>query len=279
MAAVQYDHAYPLDNQEEVSRLGNQHDVIKDTTGGRLILAPIDFTASPLKILDSGTADGTWIRDVAGLYPSIEHEFYGTDIKPAEFPVDPPKGTNYQVHDINNPWPGDWEGRFDFVHQRLVLVAAGANQENALKSLGRLVRPGGWIQVMEATNELPESCGPEMRKFVGVMNSVFQVMGADLKATERISEWLGEAGFVDIEHCTLPMKLGAQNPDATLAQRGVFSTSTAAKGLAKFAKSLPPGTTDLSSEELDTLGTGLEKELMKVGGVYPLQAVWGRKPV
>lgn len=48
--------AYPLDNDEEVSRLSNQHDVLKDEMG-ELVLAPIDLS-TPLRILDSGTADG-----------------------------------------------------------------------------------------------------------------------------------------------------------------------------------------------------------------------------
>jgi hypothetical protein len=47
---------YPLENEEEISRLSNQHDVLKGEMG-QLVLAPIDLS-SPLRILDSGTADG-----------------------------------------------------------------------------------------------------------------------------------------------------------------------------------------------------------------------------
>ncbi|RYP49412.1 hypothetical protein DL768_004885 [Monosporascus sp. mg162] len=276
MASEHYEHAYPLENSEESSRLRNQHDVIKDAMGG-LVLAPINLSASPLRILDSGTADGTWIRDLTAATAPVSHEFFGTDINPAEFPADSPANIAYQAQDINQPWPTEWEGQFDFVHQRLVLVGAGPKQKEALQSLGGLVKPGGWIQVIEATNKLPEGCGPVMHAFVELMNAVFETMGADLNLADRLPEWLEGAGFVDIQDRLISMKLGARNSDATLASRGVFSTSTAARGLAQFGKTLPPGKISLSSEKLDTLGSDLEEELKKVGGVYPLRVVWGRK--
>lgn len=180
---------------------------------------------------------GTWIRDLAATCAPVRHEFYGTDINPADFPTDPPAGTIYKAHDVNKPWPEDWNSRFDLVHQRFVLVAGGPKQKEVLESLGELVKPGGWIQLIEATNVIPETCGPVMHSFVKVMNGVFKVMGADLKLTERIPEWLEGAGFIDVEDRIVPLKLGAKNPDATLARRGVFSTTSAATGLAGFAKS------------------------------------------
>lgn len=48
---------YVLESEDEISRLANQHDVIKDEMGG-LVFAPINLTTAPLRILDSATADG-----------------------------------------------------------------------------------------------------------------------------------------------------------------------------------------------------------------------------
>lgn len=58
MASTSYKHSYPLENSNETKRLQNQHELYKDEMGGRLVLAPIDVKTSPLRILDSGTADG-----------------------------------------------------------------------------------------------------------------------------------------------------------------------------------------------------------------------------
>lgn len=57
MASKSNDTGYFLASDDEISRLSNQHNVIKDAMGG-LLLAPIDLSAKPLRILDSATADG-----------------------------------------------------------------------------------------------------------------------------------------------------------------------------------------------------------------------------
>jgi hypothetical protein len=61
MAAQSEDTGYLLASEEVMSRLSNQHDVIKDAMGG-LVLAPINLSAKPLRILDSATADGICLR-------------------------------------------------------------------------------------------------------------------------------------------------------------------------------------------------------------------------
>lgn len=52
------DAGYFMATDEEMSRLENQHSVIKDAMGGSLLLQPIDLSVGPLRILDSATADG-----------------------------------------------------------------------------------------------------------------------------------------------------------------------------------------------------------------------------
>ncbi|KAF2973068.1 hypothetical protein GQX73_g500 [Xylaria multiplex] len=278
MAFTSYKHTYPLENSNESTRLQNQHEVIKDAMGG-LILAPIDLKSSPLRILDSGTADGTWIRDFAASVAPVQHNLYGTDLNPAEFPSDVPPGTVYQAQDVNQPWPQDWEGTFDLVHQRLVLVAAGPKQKDALLSLCGLVKPGGWIQLIEATNKLPDGCGPNMVAFVDLMKAIFVNLGADLDLAERMPEWLKEAGFVDVNFVDIATKMGATNPKTELAQRGVISSSIAANGLAQFGKNLPAGALTIPAEKLETLGSDLREELKEMGALYPLRVVWARKPL
>lgn len=47
------------DTSKEVERLRNQHELIRDGMGGKLIRAPIDLSKPDLHILDVATADGT----------------------------------------------------------------------------------------------------------------------------------------------------------------------------------------------------------------------------
>ena len=50
-----------LDNPDEITRLSYNHELFKDALNGKLVLAPIDFSTGPKKILDSATADGDFV--------------------------------------------------------------------------------------------------------------------------------------------------------------------------------------------------------------------------
>lgn len=51
------DSKYWMESQVERKRLASNHYIAKDEMKDKLVLAPVDFS-QPLKILDSGTADG-----------------------------------------------------------------------------------------------------------------------------------------------------------------------------------------------------------------------------
>ncbi|MCJ1352293.1 MAG: hypothetical protein MMC33_002277 [Icmadophila ericetorum] len=269
---------YILESDNEMSRLSNQHEVIKDAMGG-LLQMPIDYSKGPLRILDSGTADGFWIQDLASSIPAGDHEFIGTDVNPSVFPKSPPPGQTYQVQDINKPWPATWHNYFDIVHQRLTLVGAGQHGQAVVSNLAELVKPGGWIQLIEGENMIDEKDGPAMHDFLKLMKDTFTLMGANIHFARDMAGWLKAVGFEDVQDRLFDSYLGATNKDPKLAQHGVISSSVGCAGLVEFAKTLPSGPPSLSKEELDTLGPRLRAELTERGGNYPLRVVWGRKPL
>ncbi|KAJ3561267.1 hypothetical protein NPX13_g9014 [Xylaria arbuscula] len=278
MAPTSHKYSYPLVGSDEFKRLQNQHEVIKDAMGG-LVLAPIDLETSPIQILDSGTADGTWIRDLEASVAPAQHSLYGTDLDPAGFPTSASSGTVYSVQDITQTWPRDWESKFDLVHQRLVLSGAGHKQKEAVLSLCSLVKPGGWIQLIEATNKIPDGCGPHMNALVDLIKAIFVEWKGNLDLVEKIPKWLKEVGFIDVNFVDVELKLGATNPKAELARRGVISTGHAAQALSQLGKSLPPGTLTISADRLETLSHDLGDELQEMGALYPLRIIWARKPM
>lgn len=162
----------------------------------------------------------------------------GTDIDPSKFPSPPPAGQTYVVQDINKPWPETWKESFDLVHQRLALVAGGPAQKEALANLAALVKPGGWIQLIEATNNLPEENGPAMRNFVAIMKGVFTAAGSSLDLGNELPGWVKELGFEEVQDIVANTKLGATNPDPNLAKQGIYSSNVAATGLAKYGQSM-----------------------------------------
>lgn len=130
------------------------------------------------------------------------------------------------------------------MHQRLALVGTGAAVQTAVARLAELVRPGGWIQLIEAENVIDENDGPAMHDFLKLMKDIFTTMGANVKLAGQLHGWLEALGFRDVHERLVNVYMGARNTNPQLAQQGVRSTSIAAGGLVDFAKSQSPTRTD-----------------------------------
>jgi len=65
-----------------------------------------------------------------------------------------------QVQNINDSWPQDWHNSFDLIHQRHTLAGAGPWTKEAVNSLTKLVKHGGWIQLTEAEQIIGKSDCP-----------------------------------------------------------------------------------------------------------------------
>ena len=107
----------------EQRRLQGQNEVLLHALG-QAILAPIDLKKGSLYILDSGGAGGCWSRSLAKACAPVQHHFFSADIDGTIFPSNPESGFTYIAHDIRKPWPAEYQGFFDLVHQRNVLAGA-----------------------------------------------------------------------------------------------------------------------------------------------------------
>lgn len=90
----------------------------------------------------------TWLVDAAKeLSPSAI--LHGVDIEQKMFNVNRPPNISLSVNSITN-LPLEWTGRFDFVHQRLLLTALRKDEwVAAISNMHRTLRQGGWIQLGE----------------------------------------------------------------------------------------------------------------------------------
>ncbi|KAI1478690.1 hypothetical protein F4774DRAFT_384738 [Daldinia eschscholtzii] len=276
---------YWMESQGERKRLASNHFIAKDAMGGKLVCAPVDFS-KPVKVLDSGTADGTWLLDLVFSLPSLPdgtHEFVGTDLNPAPFPPSPPPNVSFAVHDIKQPWPESEHGQYSLVHQRLTLLGAGPAPAASVSHLYSLVKPGGWIQLCEASMVFPpeivnEERTPAYCDLLRLMKSVAEHVGAAWEMGGKLRGLLEGVGCTDIGEEDVVLNLGRTNKNDALCEDGVRSCGIAVEGLSKFAKTFPPEKQPLSAERYETLRADLEKELSEKGVVFPLKVVWGRKP-
>ena len=162
--------------------------------------------------------------------------YVGTDINPTFFPTSHGKQFNFYKHNVADSWPENEQGTFDLVHQRLTLPgAAPAPLPSAIQNLFDLVKPGGWIQLVEAEQICPES-GPVFSQFLDLVRDVFDATGAGWEYAGKMREWLEDAGAVDIREISVDMALGATHKDKTLAEKGATCTAGAIAGLVMHAK-------------------------------------------
>ena len=269
------DHYFLQENASEVQRLTYQHEVIKAHMGS-LIFAPVPLSQPNLRILDSATADGRWLRDVSS-HLTAPYQLVGTDIVAGYFPAQRPAHTELLLQDIASPWPEEMRGSFDLVHQRLALPGCGTHpMRAAVEGLLGLMKPGGWIQLIEADHSGPASEGVAMRESFRLIKELFRGIGVDDVYARALRGWLEEMGMEEVREKVLDVRLGAANEDAGLAIKGTRSFVLATQGLVKVARRVP---TSFTSEQLDKIVPDMERELNNVGGIHRLYCVWGRKPL
>ncbi|KAK0121905.1 hypothetical protein ONS95_010181 [Cadophora gregata] len=263
-------------DEEEIYRLTIQHELFKSAYSA-LILAPINLSQPGLKILDSATADGLWLRE---LQPSLAtpHSLVGTDINPNFFPHTPTDDITLKVQDITKPWPADWAGQYDLVHSRNGLAGCGSFPvSEALKNLIGLVKPGGWIQLVEMSFEgVKDTSGP-LFEFKVLLDAFFSAAKAQWNFANRLEGWLVEAGMVDVEVKISQMPYGKACDDEETAKKSLESFRHGAIAVCGAARAM--GVDGFASEQLDAFPGRLDKYLMEHRAEVPVVCVWGRKPL
>ncbi|KAK4099518.1 hypothetical protein N658DRAFT_508562 [Parathielavia hyrcaniae] len=238
-------------NQGEVERMRNQHEWIKGSFGG-LIKAPIDLYKPHQKILDSATADGTWICDIASLFPP-ETELIGFEVAPQMFrrPEDLPPNVALVPGDITKALPQEWNHNFDLVHQRFLCPAFAP--DTVREMIGRLmecVKPGGWIQLVEpAANE-------------------------NVSASPSSIGW-PPSGFVNINVKTKALVVGVFQHNKELDARGRKNFRTIVNN---FMQVVDPKTLGVSEENKHTVLDRFNADLEKYRTALRHNIIWAQRP-
>lgn len=206
-------------NQSEKARLAYQHEVVLDAMGGRAVLAPVEMTATSLRILDSGAANGRWLLDLrrslqGEARPTVQHEYVGTDIDPSLYPSSPPPDVTFRNQSIREPFPAEWQGTFDLAHQRLVMAAASPPQTTVASvtaALAGLLRPGGWLQLVELDNDCVAENGPVLRRLLQYHQQNSAAGGLGPNISVHLVDAMREAGLRTIEMRVVDVYYGALN--------------------------------------------------------------------
>ncbi|PTU17394.1 hypothetical protein P175DRAFT_0445685 [Aspergillus ochraceoroseus IBT 24754] len=262
----------------EYDRLRTQHALVKTSMNGKLLYCPVDLNQPNIRILDSATAEGTWLIDLAQSVPSSA-TLIGTDIAPQHFAAELGRPSNVQLltHSILDTWPVELQGSFDVVHQRFVLtVASNETGPDAVRKLFACVKPGGWIELHEG-NMLSIQEGPEHAAFTtfrDIMVNAWAAIGNQPSPGSYLVTWLKEAGAVDIQEDIQTIRVGAASEDKEQGERAVQVLLHLLDGMKMMLGDKPGHPT---KKEFDELKRDLETELRTVGNVYYYHLAWARK--
>jgi ubiquinone/menaquinone biosynthesis C-methylase UbiE len=188
---------------EELNRLDFQHYMLRYALRGNYA-APL---RQPREILDVACGTGRWAAEMAQLFPQAN--VVGLDLKqpPVESGATMQRPDNFTFIQGNMleglPFP---DASFDFVHQRLVIVALPTEQwERQARELLRVTRPGGWVELVEG-DLLPG--GPGITQLNNLGEQMSQKRGMSFTNASRIDSYLEQAGARNVQRRIVYLPVG-----------------------------------------------------------------------
>jgi hypothetical protein len=147
---------------------------------------------------------------------------------------------------------------------------------DTVNGLISLVKPGGWIQLVEMEWDDWE-VGPQGRIFRDAVRDVFSMVsdgqGVDLR--EKLTPILKEAGLYHIGYkiVTIPFCARANYRIRSASEKSLYATAC---GIRETTNMLPP--ISVPREQLDVMPEKLMNEANMNGWEFKLFSLWAQKP-
>lgn len=282
------------DSAADIEHLTKNHQVTKAAMNGRLILAPevsqrdtcaswilqrqtVSKTRGYMIVLYSYRLHypGLWLRDISQDLKA-PYVLVGADLTPGFFPAAPHTALIRQ--DIQRPWPKGLHGTFDIFHQRTGLASARVvPPEQCVKQLTQLLKPGGWIQLMEMDLMETHEDGPAAKEFIGVLMAMFKKIGSQPKFNlpGQMMRMLRDAGLVDVREEVVRVPSGRRWGDPEMVNLNIDAHSRSVDVVCKAFKGFG---VDLPEDIWDDLPKRYREEIEAMGGEIRLIAAMGRMP-
>ncbi|KAJ5414374.1 hypothetical protein N7509_001001 [Penicillium cosmopolitanum] len=206
------EYCLPSDEQQfEAYEAGHLVDLILDSERENpLFRAPCgDDKEAPLHILDIGTGMGTWVIDVADMFPNSIVR--GVDLYPPPITWMPPNCT-IEVDDVLQEWT--WREPFDLIRMRNMIGSFDqAEWDRVYQQCYDKLKPGGWIEQYEVgpfvecdDGSLPEDSvlskwGPNIR-------GCGERAGRTCDVIFTMAKSIREKGFIDMHEKNYKWPIG-----------------------------------------------------------------------
>ncbi|KAI9229138.1 MAG: S-adenosyl-L-methionine-dependent methyltransferase [Piptocephalis tieghemiana] len=196
---------YPLPaDVEEIERNDNIHYMYQYITGGDSAIRATQVH----RVLDVGCGSGQWLRGMAWSNP--HGQYVGVDI------VDSRKRNvranpkiRFLRHDIlSSPIPLA-DGSMDMIHQQFLQLAIPTDSwKKVLTEYHRILRPGGWCEVIEGGLVLQRP-GPLGQRVNAYLHLVAKAVRVDLGLDDHIPQFFPQAGLSDLRRTEIPCGIGS----------------------------------------------------------------------
>lgn len=128
----------------------------------------------------------------------------------------------FKIQSIKDDWPEDMQGTFDLVHQRFVLAgAAPGSPQPVIPRLVTLLKPGGWLQLVEMDTETQPGWGPAMQLFGEVLRFMFDSIGLGAKFASQMNGWAEQAGLKNVQETVFQSPHGKMMAEEGLRQKSI----------------------------------------------------------
>jgi ubiquinone/menaquinone biosynthesis C-methylase UbiE len=256
-------------NLQEVNRLDFQHYILRQALKTNY-LAPLHKEIPPQSILDIGCGTGRWLAEVGSQFPGSR--LVGLDQAAL------PEGTHFPTEGAfvqSNVLEGIpfTDASFDFVHQRLLVVALPYHSwPFIIGEILRVTRPGGWIELAETDGEL-HSAGPAMQQYAEWAAIALKQRGIDTQRINTIPQLLKAQNLIHVEKQTVTIPIGKWA--GRLGQMAMVDLQSAQQGL----KPLLMMANGITSQQYDDLLVQAHQEYDKLHTTVQYTVVYGQRPL
>jgi gliotoxin biosynthesis N-methyltransferase len=271
----------------EARRLEIQGRLVTEALGGSALLCPLDLSRPGLRILDSATANGSFLFALRQQLGSPETaELVGTDIAPFADTLGLPANIQLRTQDVLAAWPAHWAGTFDLVHQRNALSVTGT-PDRAVAAMRRMVllaKPGGWVQFVDGA--MPDGAierddaDPPATIMFKTMRHCLARLGINTRlgaATAELLQRAGEGLLRDVGSRTGVSVCGKGAATKELEEMGYEQLDGLCSATAALLEGTPEEERPLSMEELKSLLPAVMAQARESGVDMTWYAAWGQR--
>ncbi|KAI9277918.1 S-adenosyl-L-methionine-dependent methyltransferase [Umbelopsis sp. AD052] len=207
------------ERRKEVDRHTRQHYLLKQIFGS-IHKSPLD---SPKKIIDLGCGTGVWCVEMALKYPTAHILGWALDPPTVSVP-DSLKNLSFAKVDLFQPDAGIHlldSDTVDFIYIRDLALIMATNERwlSAIKEAYRVLRPGGWIEIIEPDYQAIK-CGSNFKKLVDVLEIALVKANIDPEYAKRFKTHLEDSEFVACEEDIYKVPIGEWPLDANERENG-----------------------------------------------------------